>query len=148
MASKQPDLGSSVDTLTQAVDRLTARLDSGIPLAAAPSTEALEAARRFRDVLRGLQLRLPLELVAQARSATEIALAWTADEPEITPAKLLRCQGVRCENFDALADVGAKQTSYLDSKLSAETTYRYKVTAPAPAGKEFFAIAEATTTKP
>jgi hypothetical protein len=145
MASTEPNSGNSVDTLAQAVDRLTARLDSGIPVAAAPSSEALEVARRFRDVLRGLQLRLPLELVARATSATEIALAWTVDEPEITPAKLLRCQGVRCENFNPLADVGAKKADYLDRHLSAATTYRYKVTAPAPEGREFFSIAEATT---
>lgn len=143
----QSNLGNSVDTLAKAVDRLTARLDSGIPGATAPSAEALEAARRFRDVRRGLQLRLPLELIAQAKSATEIILAWTADEPEITPTKLLRCKGERCEDFNPLADVAAKQTNYLDSKLSAETTYRYKVTAPAPEGKEFFSIAEAKTTK-
>jgi hypothetical protein len=143
----QPDLGNSVDTLAKAVERLTARLDSGVPVAATPSSDAEEAARRFRDILRGLELRGPLELVVQATSATAIGLAWTADEPEITPTRLLRCQGVRCDNFDTLADVGAKETSYVDRKVSAETTYRYKITAPGPGGKEFFSIAEATTTK-
>jgi hypothetical protein len=147
MASTQPDLGNSVDTLGKAVDRLTARLDSGIPVAAAPSPEALEAARRFRDVRRGLQLRLPLELVAQPKSATEIALAWTADEPEITPTKLLRCQGVRCENFNPLADVGAKQTSYLDSSSPPRPRIATRSPPRLPRAGNSSSIAEATTTK-
>ncbi len=138
------DVAGSVDALTRAIQEFRDELKIWTPAAAPPSTEALDAAKRFRDVRRGLQLRLPLELAAEAASASDIKLTWSVDEPDITPNKLLR--GRPGDNkFDPLADVGANERTYTDSKLSAHTTYRYKVTAPAPGGQEFFAIAEATT---
>jgi hypothetical protein len=91
-----PDLANSVDTLAKAVEKLQEKMDRGIAAAAPIPEEALLAANRFRDILRGLQLRLPLALLAEATSATEVRLTWTVDEPELAPTKLLRCEGDEC----------------------------------------------------
>jgi len=146
MAETRTDpLANSVDTLAKAVEKLRDRLERGIPAAAPASQEALLAAQRFRDILRGLELRLPLALTAEAASASEIKLTWSVDEPDLAPTKLLRCEGENCTAFKEIKALKSEDRSHADSGLSGNKTYRYKLTAQTPGGEESFAIAEAKT---
>jgi chitodextrinase len=72
---------------------------------------------------------IPTGLLVTASSDKEIRLGWTAATDNVGVALYLveRCQGATCTNF---AQIGAPATtSYNDAGLSAETTYRYRVSA-------------------
>ena len=57
-----------------------------------------------------------------------------------------RCKGSTCTNFALIATVGANVTSYSNTKLTANTTYRYRVYAYNASGNSGYSnIAAATT---
>jgi len=90
---------------------------------------------------------VPANLQASAASATQINLSWngSTDNVAITGYKLERCQGSSCTNFAQVATPTA--TSFNDTNLMANTTYRYRVRATDAAGNlsNYSSIANATT---
>ena len=89
----------------------------------------------------------PGNLSASPVSASQINVAWTAstDNVGVTGYFLQRCQGESCTSFAQIATTAG--TSYSDSNVSANTTYRYRVQARDAAGNSsaFSSIASATT---
>ena len=57
-----------------------------------------------------------------------------------------RCKGSTCTNFAQIATVGANVTSYSNTGLSSNTSYRYRVRAYNASGNSGYSnIAKATT---
>ena len=76
----------------------------------------------------------PSSLLASSLSDSQTNLAWTAstDNVGVTGYKVERCSGSTCTNF---VQIGTPTgTSYSDTGLSANTTYRYRVRATDAAG--------------
>ena len=72
---------------------------------------------------------IPSGLTATPVSGTQINLSWAAatDNVGVTGYQVERCQGVGCTTFALIAS--PTTTSYLDSGLTAGTTYRYRIRA-------------------
>ena len=89
----------------------------------------------------------PGALTASAASASQINLSWTAssDNVGVTGYRVERCQGASCTNFVQVATTPG--TSYSDTGLAANTTYRYQVRAADAAGNLslYSNLASATT---
>src|SRR3989454_927206 len=90
---------------------------------------------------------VPANLQASTVSATQIHLSWSAstDNVGVTGYRVYRCQGSSCTNFVRIATPTA--TSFNDTGLAANTTYRYRVRAIDAAGNRsnYSAITNATT---
>jgi hypothetical protein len=89
----------------------------------------------------------PTNLSATTQSSSQINLSWTSstDNVGVTGYRVERCQGSSCTNFAQIATpIG---TSYSDTGLSANTTYRYRVRAADAAGNlsGYSSIVNATT---
>ena len=90
----------------------------------------------------------PTNLKATASSRSQINLSWTDNSDNETGFKIERCKGSTCTNFSQIATVGANATSYSNTGLNANTTYRYRVRAYNAAGNSGYSnIAAATTLK-
>ena len=92
----------------------------------------------------------PSNVNANATSATQITVTWTASSSTVGLANYIvqRCQGSGCTNF---AQVGTPTaTTFNDSGLTSTTTYNYQVQAIDTAGNlsAFSAVAAATTQTP
>jgi subtilisin family serine protease len=88
----------------------------------------------------------PSNLVAAPVSRNQINLTWTDNATNETGFRIERCKGVTCTNFALIATVGADVTSYSNLKLTASTTYRYRVYAYNAAGSSGYSnFASATT---
>ena len=88
----------------------------------------------------------PSNLVASAFSKSQINLTWTDNSGNETGFRIERCKGSTCTNFALIATVGANVTSYSNTKLNANTTYRYRVYAYNTSGNSGYSnIAAATT---
>ena len=76
----------------------------------------------------------PTGPTATALSASAIDVSWTAatDNVGVTGYRVERCQDAGCSSFVEIAQPTG--TSYLDSGLTASTTYRYRVRARDAAG--------------
>ena len=76
----------------------------------------------------------PTGLTATAISTTRIDLGWTAstDNVGVTGYRVERCQGASCTNFAQVGTPAA--TTFSDTGLTANTTYRYRVRAVDAAG--------------
>ncbi len=76
----------------------------------------------------------PANLTATPTSATQINLAWTAatDNVGVTSYLIERCQGAGCSNFAQIATGSA--TSFIDTGLTASTSYSYRARATDAAG--------------
>ena len=89
----------------------------------------------------------PTGLAANAVSTTQVNLSWTAstDNVGVTNYLLERCTGASCTNFVQVATPPG--TTYNDTGLTANTTYRYRVRATDAAGNlsGYSNIANATT---
>ncbi len=77
---------------------------------------------------------VPLGLTATAISSSQINLAWTAstDNVGVTGYKIYRCTGSTCTPATQIAT--SSSNSYQDKGLSADTTYRYTISAYDAAG--------------
>ena len=71
----------------------------------------------------------PTNLAASAPSPGQAQLSWTAstDNVAVTAYRVERCQGAGCATFAEVAEIGP--TTYLDTNLSASTSYSYRVAA-------------------
>ena len=88
----------------------------------------------------------PTNLAATAVSKSQINLTWTDNATNETGFRIERCKGSTCTNFALIATVGANVTSYSNTGLSANTTYRYRVRAYNASGNSGYSnIAAATT---
>lgn len=71
----------------------------------------------------------PSNLTATAASRTQINLTWTDNAGNETGFTIERCQGNNCTNFAQIGTVNANVTTYSNTGLSRNTTYRYRVRA-------------------
>jgi chitodextrinase len=77
----------------------------------------------------------PTNLTASASDPTDVSVGWTASTSSvgISGYNIERCQGTGCSNF---AQIGTSiGTTFQDTGLSANTTYRYRVRAVDTKGK-------------
>lgn len=90
----------------------------------------------------------PSGLVATAISGTQINLSWTDNSGNEDGFRIERCTGSTCTNFVQIAQVAANVTSFPNTGLAKNTTYRYRVRAFNVAGNSAYSnIASATTPK-
>jgi subtilisin len=88
----------------------------------------------------------PTNLAATAASKSQINLSWKDNATNETGFRIERCKGSTCTNFTQIATVGANVTTYANTGLSANTTYRYRVRAYNASGNSGYSnIAAATT---
>jgi YD repeat-containing protein len=89
----------------------------------------------------------PANVVATASSQTQIGLTWasSSDNVLVTGYELQRCTGAGCSNFANIDTTAA--TTYSNSGLTQNTTYRYRIRAYDAAGNfsSYSSIASATT---
>jgi hypothetical protein len=88
----------------------------------------------------------PTNLAAAAFSRNQINLSWTDNADNETGFRIERCKGSTCTNFALIATLGADTTSYANTRLTANTPYRYRVYAYNASGNSGYSnIATATT---
>jgi YD repeat-containing protein len=89
----------------------------------------------------------PANVVATATSQSQIGLTWSesTDNVDVTGYELHRCAGAGCANFTTIGTTAA--TTYPDSGLAQNTTYRYRLRAYDAAGNfsSYSEIASSTT---
>jgi predicted phage tail protein len=88
----------------------------------------------------------PTNLVATTASKNQINLSWTDNASNETGYKVERCKGSTCTNFSQIATVGANVTSYSATKLTANTTNRFRVRAYNASGNSAYSNLAAATT--
>jgi YD repeat-containing protein len=90
---------------------------------------------------------VPVNVVATATSQSQIGLTWSAstDNVSVSGYEIQRCAGAGCANFTNIGTTAA--TTYPDSGLTQNTTYRYRLRAYDAAGNfsDYSAIASSTT---
>ena len=90
----------------------------------------------------------PSNLTATAISRNQITLAWKDNSSNETLFVIERCRGASCTNFALIANVGANVTTYNNTGLIRNTTYRYRVRAHNKAGDSAYSnIATAKTAR-
>ncbi len=90
----------------------------------------------------------PSNLTASAISRSQINLAWTDNATNEDGFRIERCKGSTCTNFAQIATVGPNVTTYANTGLNANTTYRYRVRAYNASGTSAYSnIASAKTPK-
>ena len=88
----------------------------------------------------------PTNLTATAVSRSQINLGWTDNASNETGFYIERCKGSTCTRFARIATVGANVTTYSNTGLSSNTSYRYRVQAFNASGTSAYSnIATATT---
>ena len=80
----------------------------------------------------------PGNLVVIDTTNNSISLSWADNSNSETGFKLERCQNSNCTNFQQLPAFGANITSYTDSGLKANATYRYRIRAFNAAGNSAY----------
>jgi hypothetical protein len=76
----------------------------------------------------------PSNLTATAISSSQINLAWTDNATNEDGFKIERCQGLKCNDFTQIAQVGLNVTVYSDTGLTTATPYTYRIRAYNAAG--------------
>lgn len=90
----------------------------------------------------------PTNLAGVVISKSQINLTWKDNATNETGFILQRCKGSTCTNFAQIASLGANVTSYNNTGLSANTTYRYRIYAYNSAGNSAYSnIITLTTLK-
>lgn len=88
----------------------------------------------------------PTNLTAAAISRSQINLAWSDNATNEDGFYIESCKGSTCTNFARIATVGPDVTTFANTGLSKNTTYRYRVIAFNAGGvSEYSNIAAATT---
>ncbi len=73
-------------------------------------------------------------------------MAWNDNSNNEKTFAIERCRGATCTNFALIANVAANKTSYSNTGLSRNTTYRYRIRAYNDAGYSAYSnIASAKT---
>src|SRR3989344_1636262 len=89
----------------------------------------------------------PTNLSVTAQSSSQVNLSWTAstDNVGVTGYRVERCTGASCTTFSQISTPSS--TTYNDTGLAANTTYRYRVRAVDAAGNlsGYSSIVNATT---
>jgi hypothetical protein len=80
----------------------------------------------------------PTALVATTVSATQINLAWADNSSDEQGFRVERCAGVNCTNFVQIVQLGPGVTTYPNTGLTKNTTYRYRVRAFNAAGNSAY----------
>lgn len=84
--------------------------------------------------------------LASVISKSQINLTWKDNSNYEQGFKIERCKGAICTNFAQIATVGANVTAYKNTRLSRNTTYRYRIRAYNAAGNSAYSeIVSATT---
>jgi thermitase len=71
----------------------------------------------------------PANLMASALSSSQINLTWSDQSANETGFRVERCTGASCTAFTQIASLSGETTSYQNTGLAANTTYRYRVIA-------------------
>ncbi len=71
----------------------------------------------------------PSNLVATGVSRSQINLSWTDNSGNESGFRIERCRGATCTNFQVIATIGANASTFANTGLAANTTYRYRVAA-------------------
>lgn len=88
----------------------------------------------------------PTNLVATAVSRSQINLTWTDNADIETGFRIERCKGSACTNFTQIATVDENVKSYSNTKLTAKTTYSYRVVAYNASGTSAYSNTATATT--
>jgi PKD repeat protein len=88
----------------------------------------------------------PTNLTASALSGNSIRLNWTNNTTNQTEVRVERCRGSACTKFAEIAAVPGTATTFTNSGLTVNTTYRYRVQAYNSSGTSSYSnIATART---
>lgn len=90
----------------------------------------------------------PSNLAGTSPNRTRINLTWTDNANNESGFKIERCTGASCTNFAQIATVGANVTSYTNTGLTRNTTYRYRVRATNAGGDSAYSNIATVTTRP
>lgn len=71
----------------------------------------------------------PTNLVATVVSRSQINLAWTDNAINEDGFRVERCRGATCTGFAVIATLGPDLTTFANTGLASNTTYRYRVVA-------------------
>ena len=71
----------------------------------------------------------PSDLSATSPVRGQIRLAWSNPPSSTTKLTVQRCKGATCTSFTQIAALATSTTSYIDSKVSPGTTYKYRLIA-------------------
>ena len=71
----------------------------------------------------------PSGLTANGVSRTQINLTWVDNSNNESGFRIERCKNANCTNYVQVAQVGANVTTFADTGLTKNTTYRYRVRA-------------------
>ena len=71
----------------------------------------------------------PSNLVSTVASKSQINLSWTDNAANEDGFQVERCKGATCTNFTQIATVSSNMTTYENTGLTANTSYRYRVRA-------------------
>ena len=71
----------------------------------------------------------PTNLIATAVSRSQINLSWTDNAANEDEFRIERCRGAFCTNYTQIATAGPNVTTFSNTGLSQNTSYRYRVRA-------------------
>jgi len=71
----------------------------------------------------------PSDLSTASPARRQINLTWTNPTSSATSLTLERCKGRGCTSFTRIAGLSTSTTSFIDSSVKRETTYRYRLAA-------------------
>jgi serine protease AprX len=100
-----------------------------VPNGPQPFALVVEGASSLSEVAPPPVPAAPSSLGATVISRTQINLSWTDNSSDENGFAIERCAGSSCTNFAQIATVGPGVTSYANTGLTRNTTYRYRVRA-------------------
>jgi C1A family cysteine protease/transcriptional regulator CtsR len=109
------------------------------------STSSWSTSRYFKTAV-GPPPNAPSDLTATPVSSSQINLTWQDNSSDESGFKIERRTGTG--SYSQIATVGANVTSYTNSRLSANTTYYYRVRAYNAAGNSNYSNEASVTTLP
>jgi hypothetical protein len=88
----------------------------------------------------------PTNLTATAISRNQINLSWTDNADNETGFRIERCKNANCTNYAQIAEVGLNVTTFADTSVNRNTTYRYRVRAFNASGNSAYSNAASART--